>query len=1572
MRPTINLFLAIIFGSFLINSLSAKESSTPAADPCDLDITIPLDIHLCDGDDFDICGSITSSLSDIEFVWLEDGAPTGLDLCDFVSVDGNTTFTLQVTGINENNLIFNGDFESGGPSTTDYQAEPGGGCTHGAGFLGCEGTYAILDDPSQGHTNFDDCGFDGNMMVVNGAPSLQNIWCQEVCVDPDGTYDFTAWAASVNGSSPAILQFSIDGELIGSEFGLSGTTCVWEQFEAEWSPMNGETTVEICVTNQNTAAGGNDFALDNIEFYQTCTKEESFEVTVSQLDIIANDPDPITCLNEQTYIEITIDSPNDYVSVEWTTDDGDILDVLSGDLTMIAGSAGLYKVVVVDEFGCPFSEEFYVDDYSFIPSVDIFANGILNCTQTEVLLTTITDADDPEYDWRDEDGNFLGDDEEYLATQPGEYFLVVTDQDNGCTAEQVIEVEEEIEIPDFVLAASNDLNCMLGSAIISTSEPYQNVNWSTIPAAPISTVSGTNDTITVSQAGTYVATVNLAGCIHTDTIVIDEVFPDFDYSAMQEAMVIDCNNPGSDVFINFDPNLFTIQWQNSFGTSSTVELTQAGTYFYTLSDSIGCTTLDSVVVAESFSEPMVFADATEIDCGETEATVTIGWASNDLLISEVNWTLPDGSIFIGSTQIIVTQPGVVGYTAISNNNGCGTSGTIEVIATGDFPEISTTGTTLDCNNLDGTISAANPSGNQDTYLWTFPDGTTEAGATVTTSQEGSHLVVATAMNGCQSTMNVMVIGDFEEPSIEDIPDVILDCNNSSVSITTDSATAESYKWSGPGGDSTVPDYLVTIPGNYSLEIKAANGCTATTEFLVTLDTIAPAVSFSAPQVLDCDLTSFAPIASTLSSIADIIWTSPTGEILSDPVEIRQGGLYQIEVTGTNGCITYYDYAVEQNIELPEFTLEATTITCSETTSLITLMTTDNLQEIEYQRAGIALGLGTEIIVDGPGEVTVIVTDEKGCISYSSIAPPVDTLGLDFNISAGELGCQVDGVLIELDTVVDYVSTQIYDNNQDLLGDLTTSITEPGSYSVNLIANNGCESAEVIEIISDDSTVDFVLDPVTLDCNNRDVDIPVLTLDEYDSAVIFNENGTTLDAADFPDALSVSEEGTMTVIVTNTNGCTSEQTIEVSLDVAEVDFEIESGDLDCNVTETIVEIMTNESFVTAILMDENDNEVAQLDTGSEFSGITEGGTYSVVITGANGCESIRTTTIDMDTTLAQLDLTSGLMNCNGAAVPITVVTDLPAVTGGTGTIGSVVGPSGNEQLISGDFEVDAIGLYTVAIVAPNGCKTIETVEVMENPDQLDFSVFDAETLTCDGAGFLSNLDISGGAGPYEVSIDGEFTSGAGPYEVEGFGSHDLSIIDANGCRLDTLFIIEEVPEVSAYIIPEIEVIAGEELTLELELNQDEEEVIISWIPQEGLSCYDCLRPEFIGTEDITYTITVIDKYGCAAETQLRIDVEGIPSIYVPNVMDFNGSGDDNRFTIYTGKNHLEEIISLQIYDRWGNKVFLNESFQPNEPSEGWDGYYKDSPVNQGVYTYYALVKYLDGTEEKLFGDLTLLR
>jgi len=87
-------------------------------------------------------------------------------------------------------------------------------------------------------------------MIVNGATiPNQSVWCQTVSVVPD---------------TDSILQFSINGELLGMPFTPAGGAgvCDWEEFNEVWNSGT-NTTALICLLNQNTFGEGNDFALDD-------------------------------------------------------------------------------------------------------------------------------------------------------------------------------------------------------------------------------------------------------------------------------------------------------------------------------------------------------------------------------------------------------------------------------------------------------------------------------------------------------------------------------------------------------------------------------------------------------------------------------------------------------------------------------------------------------------------------------------------------------------------------------------------------------------------------------------------------------------------------------------------------------------------------------------------------------------------------------------------------------------------------------------------------------------------------------------------------------------------------------------------------------------------------------------------------------------------------------------------------------------------------------------------------------------------------------------------------------------
>ncbi|MFM1875141.1 MAG: hypothetical protein RL266_878, partial [Bacteroidota bacterium] len=149
-----------------------------------------------------------------------------------------TTYTVTV-GQTTGNLVFNGDFSLGNVGFgSDY--------TYATNLIP-EALYGVVTDASTVHPAFVGTGHTGNapvdsFLVVNGAGTPnQNVWCQTVSVSPNTEYYFGAWVSTVVASSPAILQFSINGQVLGTPFNAPFNTNNWSQFFEVWNSGNATT-----------------------------------------------------------------------------------------------------------------------------------------------------------------------------------------------------------------------------------------------------------------------------------------------------------------------------------------------------------------------------------------------------------------------------------------------------------------------------------------------------------------------------------------------------------------------------------------------------------------------------------------------------------------------------------------------------------------------------------------------------------------------------------------------------------------------------------------------------------------------------------------------------------------------------------------------------------------------------------------------------------------------------------------------------------------------------------------------------------------------------------------------------------------------------------------------------------------------------------------------------------------------------------------------------------------------------------------------------------------------------------
>jgi gliding motility-associated-like protein len=90
-----------------------------------------------------------------------------------------------------------------------------------------------------------------------------------------------------------------------------------------------------------------------------------------------------------------------------------------------------------------------------------------------------------------------------------------------------------------------------------------------------------------------------------------------------------------------------------------------------------------------------------------------------------------------------------------------------------------------------------------------------------------------------------------------------------------------------------------------------------------------------------------------------------------------------------------------------------------------------------------------------------------------------------------------------------------------------------------------------------------------------------------------------------------------------------------------------------------------------------------------------------------------------------------------------------------------------------------------------------------------------------------------------------------------------------------------------------------------------------------------------------------------------------AVDVPNAFTPNGDGSNDRFS-FTSSGDVGEVLRFQVFNRWGQVVYDNES------AEGWDGQKDGSPQPSDVYAYIIVIRALDGEEVTFQGDVTLIR
>ena len=126
-----------------------------------------------------------------------------------------------------------------------------------------------------------------------------------------------------------------------------------------------------------------------------------------------------------------------------------------------------------------------------------------------------------------------------------------------------------------------------------------------------------------------------------------------------------------------------------------------------------------------------------------------------------------------------------------------------------------------------------------------------------------------------------------------------------------------------------------------------------------------------------------------------------------------------------------------------------------------------------------------------------------------------------------------------------------------------------------------------------------------------------------------------------------------------------------------------------------------------------------------------------------------------------------------------------------------------------------------------------------------------------------------------------------------------------------------------------------------------------------------RGTSLNQAEYCYRVWAVENGGNEAlSLSNQVCVRSEASLFAPNAFTPNGDGINDIFFI--DGYHVEQI-HLQIFSRWG--LLLFESYSVDQ---GWDGTYKGSAVNEGVYVYVVTGRKANGQSFHRKGTINLIR
>jgi len=284
-----------------------------------------------------------------------------------------------------------------------------------------------------------------------------------------------------------------------------------------------------------------------------------------------------------------------------------------------------------------------------------------------------------------------------------------------------------------------------------------------------------------------------------------------------------------------------------------------------------------------------------------------------------------------------------------------------------------------------------------------------------------------------------------------------------------------------------------------------------------------------------------------------------------------------------------------------------------------------------------------------------------------------------------------------------------------------------------------------------------------------------------------------------------------------------------------------------------------------------------------------------------------------------------------------------------------------------------GSYGVTVTDAAGCTLSDTIALTE-PDAIQ-AMTSLLSPSCpgDSDGALIIETLEGGAPPYAYRLNGDDigTASDPPFFLRDIpaGDYELRIQDANGCAVTDTFSITPEADLQLSLGEDRTIAQYDSTLLEAAVNFSVDSLV--WTPTTGLSDPEALSTSARPPVSTSYTLTAFDPKGCSISDEIRVTVEERSRLFAPNAFSPNQDGINDYFNLAARAGDVA-ALTLRVFDRWGSLVYEDEQVAGDDSTDGWDGRVGGQLAHEGVYLFFAEIRYTDGTEEQVSGEVVLIR